>query len=218
MVCQYAFNPPQDESQSKGDGCMRMDYGFAVCDPASDYAPRNPADSVIYKVATERLSVLVDGRLLYRLRHRWRNGATHLVFEPLEFVAKLAALVPPPMFNLVRYHGLLSPAARWRSAIVPFAPEAEPPHHDGCSTGKQPDRGEKSKPACSHPRNYSWAELMKRVWELDVLKCDRCDERMRILAAIHSPDAFRGILECLGLPTRAPPICSALRNEQEFAN
>jgi hypothetical protein len=165
-------------------------------------------------VATERLSVLPDGRLLYRLRHRWRNGATHVVFEPLEFVAKLAALVPAPMSNLVRYHGLLSPAARWRSAIVPSTPEAEAEHHDGCSAGKQPDRSEKSKPGCSHPRNYSWAELMKRVWELDVLKCDRCGGRMRILAAIHSPDAIRGILECLGLPTRTPPICPVL--EQEF--
>jgi len=55
-------------------------------------------------VATERLSRLPDGRLLYRLRHRWRDGTTHVAFEPLEFVAKLAALVPPPMFNLVRYY------------------------------------------------------------------------------------------------------------------
>jgi hypothetical protein len=114
-------------------------------------------------VATERLSVLPDGRVLYRLRHPWRSGATHVVFEPLEFVAKLAALVPPPMFNLVRYHGLLSPAARWRSAIVPFAAEADPVRHDGCSAGKQPARSEASKPRCSHPRNYSWAELMQRV-------------------------------------------------------
>lgn len=169
-------------------------------------------------VAAERLSVLPDGRLMYRLRHRWRNGATHVVFEPLEFVAKLAALVPPPMFNLVRYHGVLSPAARWRSSIVPFAPEAEHARHDGCSAGKQPARGEKSNPRCSHPRNYSWAELMKRVWEVDVLKCDRCGGRMRILAAIHSPDAIRGILECLGLPTRAPPICPAIWDEQQLLN
>jgi hypothetical protein len=127
-------------------------------------------------------------------------------------------LVPPPMFNLIRYHGLLSPAARWRSAIVPFAPEAEPARHDGCSAGKQPARSERPKPRCSHPRNYSWAELMKRVWEVDVLECPCCRGRMRILAAIHSPDAIRGILECLGLPTRAPPIYPALRDEEEFLN
>src|SRR5512136_1928081 len=71
-------------------------------------------------VATERLSVFPDGRVLYRLRHKWRNGATQIAFEPLDLIAKLAALVPPPGFNLVRYQGIFSPASRWRSSIVPF--------------------------------------------------------------------------------------------------
>jgi hypothetical protein len=43
-------------------------------------------------VATERLSLLPDGRLLYRLKQRWRERG------------KLSALVPPPQFNLVRYY------------------------------------------------------------------------------------------------------------------
>ena len=33
-------------------------------------------------IATERLSLLEDGRLLYRLKRRWRDGTTHLVFAP----------------------------------------------------------------------------------------------------------------------------------------
>jgi len=161
-------------------------------------------------VATERLSALPDGRLLYHLKHRWRDGTTHVVFERLEFVAKLAALVPPPRFNQVRYHGILAPAAGWRSSIVPLAAAAldavDPVAHDGCSAGKQSSHDEKSLPGRCHPRNYTWAELMKRVWEVDVLECHRCRGRMRIMAAIHSPEAIRGILECLGFPTRAPPI------------
>src|SRR3989442_8950747 len=44
-------------------------------------------------------------------------------------------------------------------------------------------------PTVPHPRNYRWSELMKRVWALDVLECPRCLSRMRILAAIHPPDA-----------------------------
>ena len=56
----------------------------------------------------ERVSVLEDGRPLYRLKSRWRDGTTHLVFEPLELIEKLAALVPPPRLNLVRYHGVLA--------------------------------------------------------------------------------------------------------------
>ena len=64
-------------------------------------------------------------------------------------------------------------------------------------------------------RNYSWAELMRRVFEVDVLECPRCTGRMRILAAIHSIEAIRAILECLGLPTRAPPIAPPLEASQE---
>jgi hypothetical protein len=32
---------------------------------------------------------------------------------------------------------------------------------------------------------------------------------MRILAAIHQPEAIRKILECLGLPSRPPPVFPA---------
>jgi hypothetical protein len=50
---------------------------------------------------------------------------------------------------------------------------------------------------------------MRRVWLVDVLECSDCRGRMRILAAIHSPESIRRILECLGLPSRAPPIAPA---------
>ena len=69
-------------------------------------------------MATERLSRLPGGRVLYRFKHAWRDGSTHGLFEPLEVLEKLAALVPPPRFNLVRYHGVLAPAAHWRPHIV----------------------------------------------------------------------------------------------------
>jgi hypothetical protein len=51
---------------------------------------------------------------------------------------------------------------------------------------------------------------MQRVFEIDVLRCPRCDSGpMRILAAIHPPTTTRAILTSLGLPTRAPPIAPA---------
>jgi len=97
---------------------------------------------------------------------------------------------------------------------VPFAAEdGDSVRHEGCSGGKGDSQGDKSHSRPCHPRNYTWAELMKRVWEVDVLACDRCGGRMRIMAAIHSPEAIRGILECLGLPSRAPPIYPALPEE-----
>jgi hypothetical protein len=137
-----------------------------------------------------------------------RDGTTHVVFEPFDLVARLAALVPPPRVHLVRYHGILAPAAQARSAVVPQGPAPEPRAHAGCAA-------EPSRPPRPRPRNYAWAELMRRVFEVDVLACPRCAGRMRILAAIHSPEAIRAILDCLGLPARAPPIAPALELFEE---
>jgi len=48
--------------------------------------------------------------------------------------------------------------------------------------GKKNSKEQKGQNAnISHPRNYSWAELMKRVFGLDVLKCDCCSNRIGIL-------------------------------------
>jgi len=51
---------------------------------------------------------------------------------------------------------------------------------------------------------------MRRVFALDVLECPRCGGPMRIVAEIHPPDATRAILECLKLPSRAPPTAAAV--------
>jgi hypothetical protein len=75
-------------------------------------------------LASERLTRRRDGELAYRLKRPWSNSATHVIFDPLELLEKLAALVPPPRFHMVRYHGVLAPAAKWRSQIVPPRPTA----------------------------------------------------------------------------------------------
>jgi hypothetical protein len=59
-------------------------------------------------LASERLSEQADGRVRYELKSRWRDGTTHLLFEPLELIGRLAALIPPPRKHQVRYHGLCS--------------------------------------------------------------------------------------------------------------
>src|SRR6058998_54779 len=70
-------------------------------------------------VSTERLSALADGRLLYRLKRPWRDGTSAVIFEPQDFMAKLAVLVPAPRAHLTRFHGIIAPAAAWRPLIVP---------------------------------------------------------------------------------------------------
>jgi len=85
---------------------------------AGHYVARPP-------VATKRLTRLSDGRLMNELRHPWRDGTTHVAFLPLELMEKLAALVPPSLLNLVRYHGVLAPAARHRADVVPGVEKSE---------------------------------------------------------------------------------------------
>jgi len=52
-----------------------------------------------------------------------KEGTSHIVMEPLEFMERLAALVPHPRLHLIRFHGVLAPNAKLRSQIVPAPPE-----------------------------------------------------------------------------------------------
>ena len=119
-----------------------------------------------------------------------------------------------PRFNLVRYHGVLAPSARWRPSVAPSHTAAgDIVSHPGCAAKKldpRPEAKSSHKRRGCHPRNYSWSELMRRVFALDVLECPRCFGRMRVVAAIHPPEAIGKILDCLGLPSRAPPISPAV--------
>jgi hypothetical protein len=72
----------------------------------------------------ERLRRRDDGRVVYRLRRPWPNasGATQLVLEPAELLRRLAALVPAPYVNMVRYHGVFASRSMWRSRLPPPPP------------------------------------------------------------------------------------------------
>ena len=58
------------------------------------------------------------GEVRLELGRSYDDGTTHLIFEPLDFISRLAALVPPPRSHLVRYHGVLAPNAHWRGDVL----------------------------------------------------------------------------------------------------
>ena len=45
--------------------------------------------------------------------------ATHVIFEPVDFIAKLAALVPKPRVNLTHFHGVFAPNSKHRAVVTP---------------------------------------------------------------------------------------------------
>jgi len=43
-----------------------------------------------------RLALTEDGRIVLELKTPYRDGTTHFVFDPMTFLERLAAPVPPP--------------------------------------------------------------------------------------------------------------------------
>jgi len=153
-------------------------------------------------VAQERLSVTADGQVLLRFRQPWRDGTTHLVFDPVEFLGRLAVLIPRPRINLILYHGVLAPRAAWRSAIVPRPATAA----GGEADAPVPDTTAANVEAVARrrARGRTWAALMARTFGLDVLACPRCGGRLRLVALLEQRAVIDRILRHLGLPTETP--------------
>jgi hypothetical protein len=175
-------------------------------------------------IATKRLSELSDGRIAYALRHPWRDGTTHVVFTGVELLEKLAVLTPSPRGNITRYHGILAPGAKWRGTVVRDRPKAEsrsrtgPPPLDkanGAHCSQQATVATMEvapgDPPSLRERRLSWAELMKRVFREDVLRCKKCGGRAAVISAIAQPKGVEAILLCLGLAVRAPPPTTPAR-------
>jgi len=70
-------------------------------------------------VSEQRLSLTPSGKVRYELKTPFRNGTTHVIFEPLDFISRLAALVPKPRVNLTRFHGVFAPNSKHRALITP---------------------------------------------------------------------------------------------------
>jgi len=141
-------------------------------------------------LALERLHEVGEDGYEWVLKRPWADGTHALRFSGHELMEKLAVLVPMPRANLVRYHGVLAPAARWRRHVVPRA-DAEGRVCGHRSVGGRVPR-----------RRVSWAQLLKRVFIEDVLRCRGCGGPRRLLAEVTNPDAVRAILTHLGIDPR----------------
>jgi hypothetical protein len=70
-------------------------------------------------VSERRLSLTPDGNIRYQLKTPYRNGTTHVIFDPLDFIARLAGLIPRPRANLTRFHGVFAPNSKHRALVTP---------------------------------------------------------------------------------------------------
>ena len=145
-------------------------------------------------IANERLKRDGAGDDVLQLKSAWRDGTTHIRMSPLEFMRRLAALVPRPRLHLIRFHGVLAPNAGLRAAIVRGPAENI------------------SEPAGEHahgaPARISWSRLLRRVFGIDIEHCPNCGGTLKIIAAIEEPAVIVKILTHLG--------CDALKSSEFF--
>jgi hypothetical protein len=108
-------------------------------------------------IANERLKRNRAGQVVLQLKSSDKDGTTHIVMSPLEFMQRLAALVPRPRLHLIRFdrlragrfHGVLAPNAKLRCEIIPSPAEHATDHAH----------------AQGAPARMSWARLLKRVFD-----------------------------------------------------
>ena len=120
-------------------------------------------------IANDRLQELPDGRLALRFKQAWRDGTTHIVFTPHELIEKLIPLIPRPRCHLVRYHGILGPAAKDRAKVVPTppappAPDAASAESAGADKAGTGESREIDITKIQRGSRLPWALLLKRVF------------------------------------------------------
>ncbi len=137
-------------------------------------------------ISMKRLSLTRNGQVRYELKTPWRNGTTHVIFEPLDFISRLVSLVPKPRINLTRYNGVFAPNSKYRALVTP------------AKRGKVkkvtvPDEAQDRTPA-ERRAAMTWAQRLKRVFDIDIETCSECGGDVRIIACIEDPEVIRKIL------------------------
>ncbi len=128
-----------------------------------------------------RLSRNQQGDIVYKLKTPYSNGTTHVVFTSLEFIARLAALIPPPKLNLTRYHGVFAPNHPLKRQITQAKPR------------KTLSQGQHQYKNVSY--RLTWAERLKRVFHIDIERCEHCGGKVKLIATIKDPIVIKKILD-----------------------
>jgi len=96
--------PPGDEGSGAGSGQVggfSLHAGVAARADEREKLERLCRYISRPAVSEARLSLSAGGHVRYQLKTPYRDGTTHVLFEPLDFIARLAALVPKPRVNLI---------------------------------------------------------------------------------------------------------------------
>ena len=119
-------------------------------------------------ISEKRLSLTPNGNVRYQLKTPYRDGTTHVIFEPLDFIARLAALVPKPRVNLSVSRRLCA------KQPIPGARDAG----QAGQGGQHARTADPEEPTSAERRAaMTWAQRLKRVFGIDIETCPACGGR-----------------------------------------
>ena len=129
----------------------------------------------------------------------------------MDFIARLVALVPKPRVNLTRFHGVFAPNSAHRAQVTPAK-------RGKGNKARTADAPEDTTPA-ERRAAMTWAQRLKRVFNIDIEICNSCGGHVKIIACIEDPVVIEKILTHLDRkaactaarrlpPCRAPPQAS----------
>ena len=111
---------PPERAHHPPDSCRAAGFdlhvGRRICGADGERMERLSRCALRGPVVTERLTELKDGRLKYEFGHSWRDGTRAVLFEPLELIERLVALIPVQRRNLVTAHGTFASRAPGKAA------------------------------------------------------------------------------------------------------
>jgi hypothetical protein len=161
-------------------------------------------------VSEKRLFLTERGEIGYTLKTPYRDGTTHVIFEPLDFIARLAALVPPPRLNLTRFHGVFAPNSPHRARITPAR------RGRGGAKATKSTQTEDRTPA-EQRSAMRWAKRLKRVFQIDVETCPKCGGSVKVIACTRNGStsgllALRASRPCVHACAEDPPVIERILN------
>jgi len=149
----------------------------------------------------ERMTITANAEsVLYRGEHFHPGlGRNFEITDPLEWIARITAHIPRKGSKQVIYYGSYSQAWRGRERRQGIS-----------STDPELPVNTETLPSCSSRRGRMWAVLLKKVWDIDALRCPKCGGHMKAISVIERPSMIRRILEHLELweeeEPRPPPV------------
>ena len=166
-----------DETKPKGRLCAEQ-WGFnlhaATRVHGNDKQGREHLCRYILRppFANHRLHTLPDGKVQLDFKRPWSDGTNAVVLAAHAFIARLAAIIPPPRRHVTRYFGVLSSHSALRSRIIPTDANAiaSPLPAD---TQDEETPADNSPPVKRKSKHIPWNELLRRTFNVE-LKCANC--------------------------------------------